>query len=48
MPQSLDTLIARRVAFLTEYQNAAYAQRYETFVEQVRDAEARARCRATH
>ncbi|MES2535256.1 MAG: indolepyruvate ferredoxin oxidoreductase family protein [Pseudomonadota bacterium] len=36
---SLDDLIAKRVAFLTEYQNAAYAQQYRTFVDQVRAAE---------
>jgi indolepyruvate ferredoxin oxidoreductase len=38
MPQSLDAVIARRVAFLTEYQNAGYAQRYQEQVEQVRSA----------
>jgi indolepyruvate ferredoxin oxidoreductase len=38
---SLDELIARRVAFLTAYQNAAYAEQYRTFVEQVRAAESR-------
>ncbi|HTS52368.1 MAG TPA: indolepyruvate ferredoxin oxidoreductase family protein [Burkholderiales bacterium] len=41
LPQSLDALIARRVAFLTEYQNAGYAQRYQELVERVRRAEAR-------
>jgi len=41
LPQSLDTLVRRRVELLTAYQNAAYAKRYETFVECVRDAEAR-------
>ena len=40
MPQTLDALLARRVAFLTEYQNAAYAKRYEALVEKVRRAEA--------
>ncbi len=40
MPQSLDALIARRVAFLTEYQNADYARRYQDLVERVRQAEA--------
>ncbi len=35
----LDDLIAQRVAFLTDYQNAAYAERYRDFVEQVRNAE---------
>ena len=41
LPQSLDTLVRRRVEFLTAYQNAAYAKRYAAFVERVRDAEAR-------
>ncbi|HEX9450352.1 MAG TPA: indolepyruvate ferredoxin oxidoreductase family protein [Burkholderiales bacterium] len=40
MPLNLETLIRRRVAFLTEYQNAAYAKRYENLVARVRDAEA--------
>ena len=39
MPQNLETLIRRRVAFLTEYQNAGYARRYEDLVARVRDAE---------
>ncbi len=38
--QSLDDLVASRVAFLTAYQNAAYAERYRRLVEQVRVAEA--------
>jgi len=33
---SLDELISRRVAFLTEYQDAAYAQRYQAVVARVR------------
>lgn len=37
--QSLDEVIAKRVAFLTEYQNARYAKRYTKLVERVRDAE---------
>ncbi len=37
---SLDELLKTRVAFLTGYQDAAYAQRYATFVEKVRAAEA--------
>jgi indolepyruvate ferredoxin oxidoreductase len=41
MPQSLETLVRRRVAFLTDYQDAAYARRYEQFVEKVRQAESR-------
>jgi indolepyruvate ferredoxin oxidoreductase len=40
LPHTLDALIARRVAFLTEYQNAGYAQRYQHLVEKVRRAEA--------
>ena len=36
---SLDDSIARRVAFLTDYQNAGYARQYREFVEQVRAAE---------
>ena len=39
MPQSLDSVIARRVGVLTEYQNTAYAQQYSALVQQVRDAE---------
>jgi indolepyruvate ferredoxin oxidoreductase len=40
LSQSLDEIIARRVSFLTDYQNAAYAARYRTLVEKVRAAEA--------
>jgi len=36
---TLDELIARRVEFLTGYQNVAYAAQYRAFVEQVRAAE---------
>ncbi len=32
---SLDEVIARRVAFLTDYQNAAYAARYRSLVDKV-------------
>ncbi|NYI17190.1 indolepyruvate ferredoxin oxidoreductase [Xanthomonas arboricola] len=39
LAQSLDEAIARRVAFLTDYQDAAYAQRYRTLVERVRTHE---------
>ncbi len=39
-PQAIDALIARRVAFLAAYQDAAYAQRYRALVERVRAAEA--------
>jgi len=37
---SLEQLIQRRVAFLTAYQDSAYAQQYQAFVERVRTAEA--------
>ncbi len=37
--RALDELVARRVAFLTDYQNAAYAQRYAALVERVRRAD---------
>ncbi|HXW30300.1 MAG TPA: indolepyruvate ferredoxin oxidoreductase family protein, partial [Xanthobacteraceae bacterium] len=36
---SLDDIVARRVAFLTAYQNAAYAARYRTWVERAHQAE---------
>jgi indolepyruvate ferredoxin oxidoreductase len=39
LPQSLDAIVRKRVAFLTAYQNAAYAARYEAFVSKVRQAE---------
>jgi indolepyruvate ferredoxin oxidoreductase len=35
----LDEAIARRVAFLTDYQDAAYAERYRQLVERVREVE---------
>jgi indolepyruvate ferredoxin oxidoreductase len=38
-PVGVDDVIARRVAFLTDYQNAAYAQTYRSFVARVRAAE---------
>jgi len=38
---SLPAMIARRVEFLTAYQNAAYAERYRKLVEQAREVEAR-------
>src|SRR5205809_7763691 len=38
---SLDDIVAKRVEFLTGYQNAAYAQQYRDFVEQVRAAESK-------
>ena len=39
MPQSLDTVVDRRVAFLTAYQDAAYAARYSDLVTTVRARE---------
>ncbi|GHA87432.1 indolepyruvate ferredoxin oxidoreductase family protein [Cognatilysobacter bugurensis] len=39
LSRSLDELIVRRVTFLTEYQNAAYAKRYSDFVAKVRGVE---------
>ncbi|MCW5654929.1 indolepyruvate ferredoxin oxidoreductase family protein [Hydrogenophaga sp.] len=38
--ESVDDLVARRVAFLTGYQNAAYADAYERFVTRVQTIEA--------
>ena len=40
LSQSFDELVARRVAFLTAYQDAAYAARYRRWVEKVAAAEA--------
>jgi indolepyruvate ferredoxin oxidoreductase len=37
--RNLDELVARRVKFLTEYQDAAYAARYKALVERVAAAE---------
>jgi indolepyruvate ferredoxin oxidoreductase len=39
--QSVDEILAKRVDFLTGYQNAAYAADYKAFVEKVRAAESR-------
>ncbi len=39
--QTLDEIVQRRVEFLTDYQNAAYAQTYLDFVNKVRQAEER-------
>ena len=39
LSRSLDEVIARRVAFLADYQNARYAKRYSDFVAKVRAAE---------
>ena len=38
--QTLDEIIARRVSFLTAYQNAAYAERYRHLVARVQRQEA--------
>jgi len=38
--RTLDEIVAKRVAFLTNYQDAAYAERYRKLVERVRTAEA--------
>ncbi|PJJ97709.1 indolepyruvate ferredoxin oxidoreductase [Lysobacteraceae bacterium NML91-0213] len=40
LSRSLDELVNRRTAFLTDYQNAKYARRYADFVARVRNAEA--------
>src|SRR3954467_2808303 len=47
LSQTLDEIVERRVAFLTEYQNAAYAERYRSWVERVREAESRTVANAT-
>jgi indolepyruvate ferredoxin oxidoreductase len=39
LSQTFDEVVARRVAFLTEYQNAAYARRYADLVANIRTAE---------
>lgn len=41
LSRSLDELISRRIAFLTDYQDANYAKRYSDFVAKVREAEQR-------
>jgi indolepyruvate ferredoxin oxidoreductase len=40
LSQSFDEMLARRVDFLTKYQNAAYAARYKALVEKMKAAEA--------
>jgi indolepyruvate ferredoxin oxidoreductase len=42
LPRTLEAVIEHRKAFLLEYQDARYAQRYADFVHQVRDASRRA------
>ncbi len=39
LSESLDEIIARRVEFLTQYQDAAYARRYSDLVESARKSE---------
>ena len=39
-PQSVEALVAKRVTFLTDYQNKAYAKRYSDVVARVQAAEA--------
>ena len=39
LSHSLDEIVARRVDFLTSYQDAAYARRYEALVRRVAEAE---------
>ncbi len=41
LSESLDETIARRVKFLTDYQDTKYAERYTALVAKVREAEAR-------
>ena len=38
--ETVDSLVQRRVEFLTGYQNAAYAASYQAFVQRVREVEA--------
>jgi len=38
-PSSLETVIAKRTDYLSDYQNAAYGEQYRTFVQKVADAE---------
>jgi indolepyruvate ferredoxin oxidoreductase len=40
LSETLEQVIDRRVAFLTDYQNAAYAARYAFLVRRIREAEA--------
>lgn len=37
--ETVDSLVSRRVAFLTDYQNAAYAETYRAFVAKVQQSE---------
>ena len=40
IPDGLDAVVAHRVALLTDYQDAAYAERFRLLVHRVRDVEA--------
>ena len=40
LSESFDETVTRRVKFLTDYQNAAYAERYRRLVDRVKQAEA--------
>ncbi|SDF97823.1 indolepyruvate ferredoxin oxidoreductase [Limimonas halophila] len=42
LSETLDEAIERRVTFLTDYQNAAYGERYRALVQKARDAERQA------
>jgi indolepyruvate ferredoxin oxidoreductase len=44
LSETLEEVIDRRVAFLTEYQNAAYASHYASLVRRIRGAEANCTC----
>ena len=46
LSQSFDEIVARRVAFLTAYQNAAYAARYRRLVERTQGSRGGAARRA--
>jgi indolepyruvate ferredoxin oxidoreductase len=46
-PESVDALVRRHGAFLTDYQDAAWAKRYTDFVARVREAESRLHRRDT-
>jgi indolepyruvate ferredoxin oxidoreductase len=46
VPRELDALVEHRAAFLADYQNAAYAQRYRDIVARIAATEARALGRA--
>jgi indolepyruvate ferredoxin oxidoreductase len=47
LSETIDGVIARRVDFLTRYQNAAYAARYAVWIDRVRAAEAAASAGST-